>query len=116
MPDRPEVGASDALAPRPPGTDCPSCASARAQNRNLCDLLVQEADALHAVREYALECSSRAGAQIDAATVAASLWTLISGVPIPVRPCPVCVERRIYEARRADMLLGLADLQRAGGA
>ena len=92
--------------------NCSGCDALRAQNRSLCDLLTEEADALHAVKEYALECSSRAGAMLDAATVAAALWPMLSGIPLPARPCPACVSRRARELRRADVLLGLADLQR----
>jgi hypothetical protein len=39
----------------------------------------------------------RAGAQVDAATVAASLYPLIAGFPLPVKPCQTCVARREAE-------------------
>ena len=93
--------------------DCSECVALRGQNTALCDLLVQESDALHAVADYAREMSARAGAQIDAATVGASLWPMLSGLPLPVRVCPRCVAAKEAYQRAADTMLGLADLQRA---
>ncbi len=107
-------GASPSAATNSPRTfDCPSCANLRTQNTALCDLLVQESDALHAVGDFAREMSSRAGSQIDAATVSARLWPILAGIPLPVRPCQRCVDRAVTLRREADSLLGLADLQRA---
>lgn len=83
---------------------CANCASLRTQNASLCDLLVQEADALHHVREYALECSERAGGAIDPATVASRLWPILSGIPIPPRPCPRCVARAVQADRALRMV------------
>lgn len=122
MPDHPSVGACDELAPRPAprftaiegGPDCPGCAHHREQNRKLSDLLVQEADALHGVREYLLEL--KAGRMVDEAAVGARLWPVLAGFDLAPRPCARCVERRMAEQRHADLLLGLAGLQRAAGA
>lgn len=108
---------ADEILPQPTQTttDCRNCVSLRSQNTALANLLTDEADALHAVREYALECSERAGAQIDAATVSARLWPILAGVNLIPRPCPRCVERRLQEVRHAEFLTGLAGLQGAAG-
>jgi hypothetical protein len=110
-PDKTRTGGDTALgfSERHPSDDP---AALREQNRNLADLLVQEADALHAVREYAMELSERTGAAIDPATVAARLWQIVAGLPIPVRPCQRCVERAVALRREADLILGLAGMQK----
>lgn len=95
-------------------SDCAGCAGLREQNRQLASLLTDEADALHAVREYALECGSRAGALIDAATVAARLWPILAGLDLKPRVCPVCVERRLALVKHAEVLDSLAGLRRVG--
>ena len=94
-------------------TDCVYCASEREQARRLTDLITDQRIALHAVLEYAEECKARAGAQLDAMTVAAALFALLSGLNLTPRPCPSCVRRRELDERFAAFLTGLADLQRA---
>ncbi len=65
-------------------TDCPTCASERAQSRAMAESLNDFVAALRGVRAYADECMHRAGAMIDAATVAASLAPFLSGRVLPV--------------------------------
>src|SRR5512138_213146 len=64
-------------------TDCPQCASERAQSRAMGESLNEFVDALRGVRAYADECMSRAGAQVDVAEVAASLAPFLSGRALP---------------------------------
>ena len=87
-------------------------AALRQQNAALCGLLLEQTDMLRAVRRYAEECRARAGATVDPATVAARLWQILAGLDLS---CPRCAAREIAGRRHAEMILGLADLQRAGG-
>jgi hypothetical protein len=94
-------------------TDCLYCASEREQGRRLTDLIKDQRKSLHAVLEYADDCKARAGAQLDALTVAATLHALLAGLNLTPRPCEVCVARREALHRHAAFVTGLADLQRA---
>jgi hypothetical protein len=51
----------------------------RAHNRALAEVIVEQQDILRRVRALVEEYRSRAGAQIDAGTVAASFWPIIEG-------------------------------------
>ena len=81
----------------------------RAQNKLLADLALEQNERLVELRRYAEECRSRAGAQLDALTVAARLAGILWGARTA---CPACEARRAEERRTAEMILGLANLQR----
>lgn len=99
-----------------PRTDCPYCDAEREQGRRLTDLITDQRVALHAILEYAEECKARAGAQLDALTVAATLHGLLAGLNLRPRPCEACEARRGAFLAQAEFLTGLADLQRAEAA